>query len=230
MDQDPSLSAVAPATQTAQATQQAAPAQTSDTANIHFFDKRNYDEAIAVLVEFCGYVLLEGQKAEPLTREKLGNMLNIYAVNCMRQGPSPDVKVPEGATCQHQFSKGERANQFCGAKANNVGAADGLPKCSAHKNSKLLRQLPLEQLHLERLDRTSLMLPVQVEAKLLLRLSRPSKHRSLNRQLQHSFDLPRLPMGESTIPSPRFFSSRDKRELTLFGSLTESWKEKDLGV
>lgn len=136
MDQVPPPTAAVPATQMAQPTQQPAQAQNSGTAKIHFFDKANYDESLAVLVEFCGYVLMEAEKPEPLTREKLGGMLTVYVSNCMRQGPSPDVKVPEGATCQHQFSKGDRAGKFCGAKANNVGAADGLPKCSAHKNSK----------------------------------------------------------------------------------------------
>lgn len=114
---------------------QAPPPASAGTAQIHYFDGRNYDEVIAVLVEMLGFVMAEAQNPEPLTQEKLGNMLNVYVSNCLRKGPSAEEQAPTGATCQHVYIKGAKANEKCGKTAKHRGV-DGLPKCSGHKNSK----------------------------------------------------------------------------------------------
>jgi hypothetical protein len=109
--------------------------QNNGMAQLHYLDKRNYDEAVAMLVEYTGFVLAEAQKGESFTQAKLGTMLNIYVNNCLRLGPGAEEQAPAGATCEHVFIKGANPGSMCGKPAKSRGV-DGLPKCSAHKSSK----------------------------------------------------------------------------------------------
>lgn len=104
-------------------------------AQKHFLDGRNYDEMVAILAEYSGFVLSEASKPEPLTADKVKNMFVIYVNNCLQKGPAEGEKAPSGSTCEHVYTKGNASGKKCGKPAKQKGV-DGLPKCSSHKNSK----------------------------------------------------------------------------------------------
>lgn len=113
----------------------APPASNNSVAQIHFLSGGSYDETIAILVEFSGFVLSEAQKPEPLDQEKLGKMLNVYIGNCLKKAAPAGVEAPSGTTCQHLYIKGDNSGKMCGKPAKFKGL-EGLPKCSSHKSSK----------------------------------------------------------------------------------------------
>lgn len=125
MQQDPSM-AQAPQPQQAQAA----------TAQVHYFDVSNHKEVRQVLIDYTGFIYAEVQK-EPLTYDKLGNMLTIFLANCVRIGMSPQEQPVAEGTCTHVYtrSKGENNGKVCGKPAKFIGV-DGQKKCSSHKASK----------------------------------------------------------------------------------------------
>lgn len=108
-----------------------AQAPSNGVASIHYFDGRNYDEVVRILVEYSGFIFGEFH----VDQDKLGVMLNTYINNCVRKGPPAEEQAPTGATCQHLFIKGDKNGEVCGKTAKFKGV-DGLPKCSTHKTSK----------------------------------------------------------------------------------------------
>lgn len=108
-------------------------------AQIHILENKAYDETLAILTEYTGFVFGEAQKPEPLTQEKLGTMLAVFVQYCMRRGVPPNSAAPPGSTCQHRYTKTDKAGQFCGAQAKGLGV-EGLPKCRPHIASKPSKQ------------------------------------------------------------------------------------------
>jgi hypothetical protein len=125
MQQDPSM-AQAPQQQQAQAA----------VAQPHYFDVSNHKEVRQVLIDYTGFIWSEVMK-EPLTYDKLGNMLTIFLANCVRVGMSPQEQPTAEGTCTHVYtrSKGENNGKICGKPAKFIGV-DGQKKCSSHKASK----------------------------------------------------------------------------------------------
>lgn len=127
MQEDPSL---------VQNVQAAAPAQQAATASVHYFDISNHKEVRQVLIDYTGFIYAEVQK-EPLTYEKLGQMLTVFLANCVRLGMSPQEQPIAEGTCSHLYtrSRGDNNGKLCAKPAKFIGV-DGLKKCSSHKASK----------------------------------------------------------------------------------------------
>lgn len=124
----------------ASATQPQGQQSSGAVAQIHILDNKSYDETLAILTEYTGFIYGEAQKPEPLTHDKLGMMLAVFVQHCLRKGVPANTQAPAGSTCQHRFTKTDKAGQFCGAQAKHVGV-EGLPKCSSHKASKPSKQV-----------------------------------------------------------------------------------------
>lgn len=114
---------------------------TQGMAQVHFLEPAHYKETILCLTELAGFILGEVEKGEPINRDKLGLMLNIYVQNCLKSGPAENTAAPAGAKCTHVFIKGKNENKTCDKPAKNIGV-DGTPKCSSHKGSKPIRKDP----------------------------------------------------------------------------------------
>lgn len=112
---------------------------------VRYFDQETYLKVFQTHVNvfqlFYSYLTNQGIQVDP---NQLSGILNKYWEDYVKTGSSLGA-VPDGATCQHYYSRGavEKRGTLCGANAKHWGV-DGKPKCGSHKNSKPSKVIPSE--------------------------------------------------------------------------------------
>lgn len=104
---------------------------------VRYFDAATYVKVFHTHVNiFQLFVSHLSQKGVQVDATELSSLLNSYWENYIKSGDNLS-DLPEGATCQHVFTKGaaEKKGTMCGATAKYRGV-EGKPKCTTHKNSR----------------------------------------------------------------------------------------------